>query len=291
MVMILLIALPVLCAALLPLAYRAAGDRASWLALAAPLAGLALLAGVGAGVLGGHVLVWRRPWLESAGLNLSLRLDGLGFAFALLVLGIGLLVCLYARYYLPRSRSTIRFFTLLLLFMGAMLGVVLSENLLQMLVFWEMTSLVSFLLIGFWSYRADARKGARMALTVTGGGGLALLAGVLLLGHIAGSFELSAVLAQAGAVQKHPLYPAVLVLVLLAAFTKSAQFPFHFWLPHAMAAPTPVSSYLHSATMVKAGVFLLARLYPVLDGTGLWFYLVSMTGLATLVVGAAMALL
>lgn len=291
MVMILLIALPVLCAALLPLAYRAAGDRASWLALAAPLAGLALLAGVGAGVLGGHVLVWRRPWLESAGLNLSLRLDGLGFAFALLVLGIGLLVCLYARYYLPRSRSTIRFFTLLLLFMGAMLGVVLSENLLQLLVFWEMTSLVSFLLIGFWSYRADARKGARMALTVTGGGGLALLAGVLLLGHIAGSFELSAVLAQAGAVQKHPLYPAVLVLVLLAAFTKSAQFPFHFWLPHAMAAPTPVSSYLHSATMVKAGVFLLARLYPVLDGTGLWFYLVSMTGLATLVVGAAMALL
>src|SRR5690606_37039582 len=137
-------------------------------------------------------------------------------------------------------------------------------NLLLMMVFWELTSLSSFLLIGFWGWRSEARKGARMALTVTGGGGLALLAGILLIGHIVGSFELSDVLASGDLIRAHSLYPLALILVLLGVFTKSAQFPFHFWLPHAMAAPTPVSAYLHSATMVKAGVFLLARLYPAL---------------------------
>src|SRR5690606_37088030 len=162
--------------------------------------------------------------------------------------------------------------------------------LLLMLVFWELTSLSSFLLIGFWGQRSDARRGARMALTVTAGGGLALLAGILLLGHVVGSFELQDVLAAGDQVRAHALYPVLLVLILLGAFTKSAQFPFHFWLPHAMAAPTPVSAYLHSATMVKAGVFLLARLYPALSGHELWFYLVSLTGLTTLLVGACMAL-
>ncbi|TDF63382.1 monovalent cation/H+ antiporter subunit A [Cupriavidus sp. L7L] len=236
-------------------------------------------------------LAWRVSWLPALGLDLSLRLDGLAYLFALLVVGVGLLVILYARYYLARNASAVRFFCLLLLFMAAMLGVVLAGNLLLLVVFWELTSILSFLLIGFWSWRGDARQGARMALAVTGGGGLALLAAVLLLGHICGSFELSVVLAQAGNVQRHPLYMPMLVLILLAVFTKSAQFPFSFWLPQAMAAPTPVSAYLHSATMVKAGVFLLARLYPVLDGTNGWFYLVSMTGLATLIFGAAMALL
>ncbi|MGT2492254.1 proton-conducting transporter transmembrane domain-containing protein [Cupriavidus basilensis] len=191
--------------------------------------------------------------------------------FALLVLGIGLLVIPLCALLPAAQQSTVRFFSLLLLFMAAMLGVVLSGNLLLLAVFWEMTSIVSFLLIGFWSYRSDARKGARMARDGDRrGAGLALLAGVLLLGHICGSMELSDVLAQAGTVQRHPLYPLMLSLILLAAFTKSAQFPFSFWLPHAMAAPTPVSAYPHSATMVKAGVFLLARLYPVLDGTNWW---------------------
>ncbi|MGO4329583.1 monovalent cation/H+ antiporter subunit A [Cupriavidus sp. 2TAF22] len=290
MLMVCLIALPLLAAMLVLPARRHARVLAAPIVAGAPLAGLALLLGMGGQALDGGVIAWRQPWLEEIGLNLSLRLDGLSYLFALLVLGIGLLVILYARYYLPRGESSARFFALLLLFMAAMLGVVLSSNLLLLAVFWEMTSIVSFLLIGFWSYRADARKGARMALTVTGGGGLALLAGVLLLGHICGSMELSDVLAQAGTVQHHPLYVPMLVLILLAAFTKSAQFPFNFWLPHAMAAPTPVSAYLHSATMVKAGVFLLARLYPVLDGSNWWFYLVSLTGLATLVAGAAMAL-
>ena len=291
MVMLWLIALPLGAAMLTPLVGRHLRPLTAPLVLGTPMIGLALLASVRHEIFSGEVLAWRMPWLDGLGLALSLRLDGLSFAFSLLVLGIGLLVLLYARYYLSRSQSTARFFALLLLFMAAMLGVVLSSNLLLLVVFWELTSIVSFLLIGFWSYRSDARKGARMALTITGGGGLALLAGVLLLGHICGSMELSDVIASAGTAQKHPLYPPMIVLVLLAVFTKSAQFPFHFWLPHAMAAPTPVSAYLHSATMVKAGVFLLARLYPVLEGTDWWFYMLSLTGLATLVVGAGMALL
>lgn len=291
MLMLALVILPFASAVLVQLCKRAGSTVAFAIAAANALAVLGLLTLSWPAVSAGTVLAWRHDWLASIGLNLTLRLDGLAFTFALLIAGIGLLVIIYARYYLPRVASTVRFFTLLQLFMGAMLGVVLSGNLLLMLVFWEMTSIVSFLLIGFWSYRSDARKGARMALTITGAGGLALLAAVLLLGHICGSLELADVLAQSGAVQRHPLYPVMLCLVLLGAFTKSAQFPFFFWLPHAMSAPTPVSAYLHSATMVKAGVFLLARLYPVLDGTNWWFYLVSLPGLITLVGGAAMALL
>jgi multicomponent K+:H+ antiporter subunit A len=162
--------------------------------------------------------------------------------------------------------------------------------LLLLLVFWELTSLVSFLLIGYWKHDMEARQGARLALFVTGGGGLALFAGILLLGHIVGSFALSDVLQAGAAIKAHPLYNLTLVLILLGAFTKSAQFPFHFWLPHAMAAPTPISSYLHSATMVKAGIFLLARLFPALSGTETWFMLVGGAGAITLVMGAYHAL-
>ncbi|MDY6983641.1 MAG: monovalent cation/H+ antiporter subunit A, partial [Pseudomonadota bacterium] len=175
-------------------------------------------------------------------------------------------------------------------FMGAMLGVVLSGNLLQLVVFWELTSVFSFLLIAYWYHRKDARRGARMAFTVTATGGLSLLGAVLLLGHIVGSYELEAVLAAGDMVRGHALYPLTLGLLLLGAFTKSAQFPFHFWLPQAMAAPTPVSAYLHSATMVKAGVFLLARLWPVMAGTDAWFWLVGGAGLVTLLLGAYAAM-
>jgi len=255
-----------------------------------PAIGLFLLWRLSGDVFAGKVLVQSWPWLSQIGLNLSFRLDGLGFLFALLIQGIGLLVILYARYYLSKDDPMGRFFAYLLLFMSAMLGVVLSENLLLMMFFWELTSLSSFLLIGYWSHSTDARKGARMALAVTGGGGLALLAGVLLLGHVVGSYELSAVLAAGDLIRAHSLYPVILVLVLLGVFTKSAQFPFHFWLPHAMAAPTPVSAYLHSATMVKAGVFLLARMYPALSDTDLWFFIVSITGMITLLLGAVTAL-
>ncbi len=290
MILALIVALPFLGALLPPLAERLGRTFCASVAALAPLAGLILLLTQTSAVFGGETLKLVVPWLPGFGLSFSLRLDGLGYLFALLILGIGLLVILYARYYLSKEEASGRFFAFLLLFMGAMLGVVLSENLLLMLVFWELTSLSSFLLIGFWGHRSDARKGSRMALAVTGGGGLALLAGVLLIGHIVGSFELSQVLAAGEQIRGHALYPLALALVLLGAFTKSAQFPFHFWLPHAMAAPTPVSAYLHSATMVKAGVFLLARLYPALSGSDLWFYLVSLSGLATLLIGAGMAL-
>ena len=290
MTLALIIALPFLGIFLPLLAERLGRSACAAAAGVAPLTALVLLLSQQSAVFSGELLKVKLEWLPALGLNLSLRLDGLGFLFALLILGIGLLVILYARYYLSKKEPMGRFFAFLLLFMGAMLGVVLSENLLLMLMFWELTSLSSFLLIGFWGARSDARKGARMALAVTGGGGLALFAGILLIGHIAGSFELSQVLAAGYAIRAHELYPLALILVLLGVSTKSAQFPFHFWLPHAMAAPTPVSAYLHSATMVKAGVFLLARLYPALAGSEWWFYLVSITGLVTLLVGAGMAL-
>ena len=229
-------------------------------------------------------------WIPAMGLDLSFRLDGLSLLFLLLILGIGLLVILYARYYLSSKDSMGQFYSYLILFMSAMVGIVISNNLIQLWMFWELTSISSFLLISFWSHKSDARKGARMALTVTGAGGLALLAGLLMLGNMVGSYDLDTVLASGDVIRAHAHYPIALILVLLGAFTKSAQFPFHFWLPHAMSAPTPVSAYLHSATMVKAGIFLMARFYPVLAGTDLWFLIVSITGLITLLLGAYIAL-
>ncbi|MBV6290307.1 monovalent cation/H+ antiporter subunit A, partial [Pseudomonas aegrilactucae] len=229
-------------------------------------------------------------WLPSLGFNLVLRMDGFAWLFSLLVLGIGTLVSLYARYYMSPQDPVPRFFAFFLAFMGAMLGLVISGNLIQIVFFWELTSLFSFLLIGYWHHRADARRGAYMALMVTGAGGLCLLAGVLLLGHVVGSYDLDKVLAAGDLIRSHALYPILLPLILLGALTKSAQFPFHFWLPHAMAAPTPVSAYLHSATMVKAGVFLLARLWPSLAGSEEWFWIVSGAGACTLLLGAYAAM-
>ena len=238
----------------------------------------------------GGVLRQEITWLPMQGLNFTVRLDGFAWMFCMLVLGIGALVVLYARYYMSPEDPVPRFFSFFLAFMGSMAGVVLSGNIIQLVLFWELTSLFSFLLIGYWHHRKDARRGARMALTVTGTGGLCLLAGMLLLGHIVGSYDLDAVLAAGDIVRAHPLYLTVLVLVLLGALTKSAQFPFHFWLPHAMAAPTPVSAYLHSATMVKAGVFLMARMLPVLGGTEPWFWLVGGAGVCTLLLGGYVAM-
>src|SRR5688572_15745938 len=196
-------------------------------------------------------------WVPSLGLDLIVRIDGFAWMFAVLVTVIGALVALYARYYMSPEDPVARFYAFFLAFMGSMLGVVVSGNLVQLVVFWELTSLVSFLLIGYWHHRVDAQQGARMALTVTGSGGLCLLAGAILLGHIVGSFDLDAVLAAGDRIRAHAWYPATLALIVVGALTKSAQFPFHSWLPRAMVAPTPVSAYLHSATMVKAGVFVL----------------------------------
>ena len=222
----------------------------------------------------GEVIEQRITWLPTLGLDLVLRMDGLAWLFTMLVLGIGALVVLYARYYMSPADPVPRFFAFLMSFMGAMTGVVLSGNLVQLVLFWELTSIYSFLLIGYWHHRDDARRGARMALLVTGAGGLCLFAGVLMIGHVVGSYELERILSSGNIIREHALYRPILVLVALGALTKSAQFPFLFWLPRAMAAPTPVSAYLHSATMVKLGVFLLARLWVVLSGTDDWFLLV-----------------
>lgn len=281
-----LLALPFLAAAAVAALRAWPRPALAWLAGAAPLLGVLLLVWLAPAVFAGHVVRGEHAWLPQVGLSFALRLDGLAWMFALLVLAIGALVVMYARYYLGREDSAARFYAFLLLFMGAMLGLVLAGNLLLLLVFWELTSLSSFLLIGFWTHRKDAREGARMALVITGGGGLALLGGILLIGRIVGSYDLDVVLASGQALRASPLYPAALCLVLAGIFTKSAQFPFQFWLPHAMAAPTPVSAYLHSATMVKAGVFLLARLHPALAGSDLFFYTVSGVGAITLVLGA-----
>lgn len=256
----------------------------------APAVALGYVVSLIPAVFAGEIVTEYLEWIPSIGLTLSMRLDGLALMFALLILGIGLLIILYTRYYLSENEAIGRFFSYLILFMTAMLSIVLSNNVLQMWMAWEVTSISSFLLISFWSSKTESRKGARMALTVTGAGGLALLAGLLIVADIVGSYDLSVILASGDLIREHALYPVALILILLGAFTKSAQFPFHFWLPHAMAAPTPVSAYLHSATMVKAGIFLLARMYPVLSGTEMWFLIVSMTGLITLLLGAYVAL-
>ena len=241
-------------------------------------------------LLDGETLRFSASWVPELGLDLALRLDGLTLLFNLLILGIGLLILLYAHFYLSPDEPFDRFYAYLMLFMASMVGIAMSDNLILLWLFWELTSISSFLLIGYWSHQSDARKGARMALTVTGAGGLALLAGLLLLGNMVGSFDMNVVLASSDTILADPRYPFMLVLVLLGAFTKSAQFPFQFWLPHAMSAPTPVSAYLHSATMVKAGIFLMARLHPAIAGSELWSIIVPLIGTITLLYGAWFAL-
>src|SRR5687767_2173883 len=267
-----------------------ARNREAWLAGAVALAVQALAWTAYPEMAHGQVLRFDCAWLPALGLNFTIRLDGFAWMFAILVSGIGFLVVLYARYYLSPADPVPRFFSFFLAFMGSMLGVVLSGNLIQLVFFWELTSLFSFLLIGYWHHNAAARDGARMALIVTSAGGLCLFAGALLLGRIAGSYDLDVVLRSGDAIRSHALYLPALLLVLAGTLTKSAQFPFHFWLPQAMAAPTPVSAYLHSAAMVKLGVFLMARLWPVLAGTDAWMWTVGMAGLVTLVLGAYLAI-
>jgi len=199
-------------------------------------------------VLQGNALQQSWEWLPQLGINLSFRLDALGLLFGLLISGIGTLIYIYAYYYLSPKNSLSKLYQLLMLFMAAMLGISLSNNLIILLVFWELTSISSFLLVGYWSQYDAAQRGARMALTITGMGGLAMLGGFVLLGQMAGTYQIDQLVLMKESIQQHQLFVPTLLLILLGAFTKSAQFPFHFWLPNAMAAPTPVSAYLHSAT-------------------------------------------
>ena len=263
----------------------------AWSTALLPAIALGIVIAHAPGVISGEVYHFSMSWVPQLGLDLAFRLDGLSLLFLLLILGIGLLIILYSRYYLSPDDSMPRFYAYLMLFMTSMIGIVMADNLLLLWVFWELTSLSSFLLIGYWYQQSEARRGARMALAVTGMGGLAMLAGFLLIGHIVGTFDMQTVLDSRDLIQADPRYLPALLLVLLGAFTKSAQFPFHFWLPHAMAAPTPVSAFLHSATMVKAGVFLLARMHPALAGSQLWLYIVTLTGLVTMIYAAYFALL
>lgn len=235
------------------------------------------------------VVVFSQPWIPSFGVELAFRLDGLSLLFLMLVSGIGVLISIYAGGYLKGHAQLGRFFCFLYFFMGAMLGVVSADNLIALFVFWELTSLSSYLLIGFNHESKESRSSALQALLVTFTGGQALLLGLIILGWVGGSFSFPVLLAQAAEVQASQWYPWIVVLVLIGAFTKSAQTPFHFWLPGAMAAPTPVSAYLHSATMVTVGVFLMARLTPVLGGTQLWMWLLTSFGLLTMVVGSVLA--
>jgi multicomponent K+:H+ antiporter subunit A len=270
-----------------------------WILAAAPAAAFAYFATHIGAVAAGEKAHAHWEWMPTLRLSFSLHLDGLSLLFALLVSGIGALVMIYAGYYFaphgdghghhpPPSEA--RFFAYLLTFMAAMLGVVLAGDVITLFVFWELTSITSFLLVAYKYKTEEARRGAFMALFITGGGGIALLAGLLIAAQVAGTADLTAMLQNGDALRQSALYPVLLGLIALGAFTKSAQFPAHFWLPNAMSAPTPASAFLHSATMVKAGIYLMARLSPALGGTDLWFWLLSGAGLATMLTGAVMGL-
>jgi len=274
--------------------HRVLRDRVGFVLAALPLGLFMWLAGHLPLPLG-QVVAQSAAWVPSLDVHFALRLDGLSITFALLITGIGTLVVLYAQGYLKGDPGLGRFYAYLLAFMGAMLGVVLADDLVLLFVFWELTSVCSYLLIGWYHEKEGARSSALRALVVTGAGGLALLGGVILVGIMharagAAGADVWRISALASVdLRGDPLYPAALALVLVGAFTKSAQFPFHFWLPSAMTAPTPVSSYLHSATMVKAGIYLLARLHPALGGTPLWHYAVTIGGAVTMVTAAIAA--
>jgi multicomponent K+:H+ antiporter subunit A len=287
--LVVIVALPFVASAVAALFRENARNAEAYLAGFVALLALVLVIASYPRVVDGGVIQYKAAWIPDLGLEFYLRMDGFAWLIAVLVTGIGFLVVLYARYYMSPSDPVPRFFSFLLAFMGAMLGIVLSGNLIQLVFFWELTSLCSFLLVGYWHRNAQARDGARMALIVTSTGGFCLFAGVLVLGHIVGSFDLDRVLASGATIRAHSLYIPALILVLIGALTKSAQFPFHFWLPRAMAAPTPASAYLHSATMVKAGVFLLVRLWPALGGTNEWLWFVGSAGLVTFIFGAFVA--
>ena len=259
-------------------------------AIGVSLSSLILLLTQAKQVFHGEVILQSWSWLPQLGIDLSFRLDALGLLFSLLITGIGTLIFIYAYYYLSPKNSLSKLYLLLMLFMAAMLGISLSNNLILLLIFWELTSISSFLLVGYWSNYDVAQRGSRMALTITGMGGLAMLGGFVLLGQITGTYEINQILTMSEQIQSHALFVPTLLLILLGAFTKSAQFPFHFWLPNAMAAPTPVSAYLHSATMVKAGIFLLARLLPIFAGAALYHNIVTFVGLFTLCMAAFFAI-
>lgn len=282
---VLILAIGALAALALGRQQRLSVTAQGWLLAAAPLAAFLLLLSAATAVKAAPWSV-RWNWLPTHDIALGFYLDGLSLLFGLLVTGIGALITLYTGYYFAAEQGVWRFNTYLLLFMTAMLGLVLAGDVITLFIFWEGTSITSFLLVAYKTKYPEARRGAFKALTITGGGGIALLAGLLFVSHVAGGSDFSTILTQGEALRSSPLYLVMLGLVAFGAFTKSAQFPAHIWLPDAMSAPTPASAFLHSATMVKAGIYLMARLNPALGNTEAWFWLLSVFGLTTMVVGA-----
>lgn len=241
-------------------------------------------------VASGKTYLHTFDWIPSFDINFTTYLDGLSIIFGLLITGIGALVILYSIYYLSAKESLTHFYIYLLLFMGSMLGVVFSDHMMVLYAFWELTSISSFLLIAFWFHRKGSRYGAKKALLITVSGGVAMLIGFIMLSTITDTYSIREVISVIGQYKDHGLFLPAMLLILLGAFTKSAQFPFHIWLPDAMEAPTPISAYLHSATMVKAGIYLVARFTPIFGGDTTWFWLVTGTGLITLFWGAFSAI-
>lgn len=272
-----------------PWLQRVVRGATGWIIALLPLGLFAYFISQVGAIMAGEVVHVSYAWAPSLGVNLSFYLDGLSLLFALLITGIGTLIILYTAGYLARDDQIGRFYAFTLIFMASMLGLVLADNIITLYVFWELTSFSSFLLIGFDHKKEESRSAAWQALLVTGGGGLILLAGLILMGQVGGTLELSALLSQGDLLLADARYFPIVILILLGACTKSAQFPFHFWLPNAMAAPTPASAYLHSATMVKAGVYLLARFSPALGGTPFWQYSVTAIGATTMLVGGLLA--
>ncbi|MGN4127029.1 Na+/H+ antiporter subunit A [Lysinibacillus sphaericus] len=287
-IVLIMILFPFVCAALIPLLYRRLRRVAhlGWFVLSVPIILFLLLARYIPQVAEGKTFIHTYEWIPSFDINFTTYLDGLSMIFGLLITGVGSLVILYSIFYLSTKESLHHFYCYLLLFMGAMLGVVFSDNLMVLYTFWELTSVSSFLLIAFWHHRKASRAGARKAMTITVFGGLAMLAGFLMLYVASGTFSIRDIVANVEVIREHTLFVPALLLILIGAFTKSAQFPFHIWLPDAMEAPTPVSAYLHSATMVKAGIYIVARFSPVFGGEAIWFWLVSGIGLVTLFWGS-----
>lgn len=279
-----------LSAFLAPTVVRVLGGRAGWLLSLAPFAALGMLLSHAGAMHSGELIRYHADWFSALGTSLTLQLDGLAFLMAVLITGIGGLITIYAGAYLQGDSQLGRFYLYFLAFMASMLGLVLSDNLILLFVFWELTSISSYLLIGFKHEQKEARWKALQALLTTSLGAMAMLAGFVLLAVVTGSYSISEINGMGESIQESPHYIAIVILVLIGAFTKSAQFPFHFWLPNAMAGPTPVSAYLHSATMVKAGVFLIARMNPALSGSGLWEYLLAIVGSLTLLLAMFLGL-
>lgn len=287
-----MIFIPFIFAILVPFVYKWFSVRVhtGWFVLAAPLAVFLYFLKYIPSIAKGETIRLDLPWMPSLGINYTAYIDGLSLIFSLLITGVGALVVLYSIYYMSKEKEALHnFYVYMLLFMGAMLGLVISDNILVLYVFWELTSISSFLLIAYWYQRKNSRNGAQKSMLITIFGGLAMLAGLIMLAMMADTYSIREMVERVNPITVHPLFLPAMILILLGAFTKSAQFPFSIWLPDAMEAPTPISAYLHSATMVKAGIYLVARFTPIFGGTAEWFWIISIIGLITLMYGSVNA--